>query len=338
VFVLLAASLALAKETPSKHDTPAALNKLNLTQIKAAVNKALPLIEKSSAVYLEERACFSCHHQAATLLLLPQAKRHGFVINEKNLQAQLDRTLKHLEKGRSRYVKKKGQGGGVDTAGYALWALEATSSKSTALTTAVVSYLLEKDKEKEHWMRAGSRPPSQGSAAMTSYLALRAMHDYGSKEQALQIKKRQSQVLTWMTNTKPKDTEDQVAQLRAFYYINKNTPNEDIAKAGTALLKQQQSDGGWRQTLNLKSDAYATGTALVALIESGTLKSTDPAYQKGLAFLLKNQLKDGSWHVKSRAKPFQTYFESGFPHGKDQFISMAASCWSTLALVLACPQ
>ena len=39
---------------------------------------------------------------------------------------------------------------------------------------------------------------------------------------------------------------------------------------------------------------------------------------------------DGSWHVATRAKPFQTYFESAFPHGKDQFISITASSRSTV--------
>jgi hypothetical protein len=47
---------------------------------------------------------------------------------------------------------------------------------------------------------------------------------------------------------------------------------------------------------------------------------------------------DGTWLVKSRSHPFQTYFESGFPHGPDQFISVAASGWATAALVLACPK
>src|SRR5262249_13807004 len=45
-----------------------------------------------------------------------------------------------------------------------------------------------------------------------------------------------------------------------------------------------------------------------------------------------------TWYVRSRSKPFQTYFESGFPHGKDQFISLAASSWATTALALALPE
>jgi hypothetical protein len=39
--------------------------------------------------------------------------------------------------------------------------------------------------------------------------------------------------------------------------------------------------------------------------------------------------------VTSRSTPVQPYFESGFPHGKDQFISIAASNWATMALILA---
>jgi hypothetical protein len=32
---------------------------------------------------------------------------------------------------------------------------------------------------------------------------------------------------------------------------------------------------------------------------------------------------------------FQPYFESGFPHGHDQWISAAATAWATMALTLA---
>jgi hypothetical protein len=86
----------------------------------------------------------------------------------------------------------------------------------------------------------------------------------------------------------------------------------------------------------MESDAYATGSALVALHQAGGLPTADLAYQRGVRFLIRNQLDDGSWHVKSRSKPFQEYFESGFPHGADQFISIAASSWAATALALAC--
>jgi hypothetical protein len=33
--------------------------------------------------------------------------------------------------------------------------------------------------------------------------------------------------------------------------------------------------------------------------------------------------------------PVPTFFESGFPHGHDQWISAAASNWATMALALS---
>jgi len=63
------------------------------------------------------------------------------------------------------------------------------------------------------------------------------------------------------------------------------------------------------------------------------IREDTPAFRKGIEFLLSTQARDGSWHVKSRALPIQKYFETGFPYGKDQFISYVATCWATLALL-----
>ena len=128
----------------------------------------------------------------------------------------------------------------------------------------------------------------------------------------------------------------------------------ELARAGSDLKKTQRSDGGWSQldapaeaskadngklaaapSGALQSDAYATGSVLVALSLAAGVGPDDPAYHRGLEFLLRTQKGDGSWFVKSRSRPFQTYFESGFPHGHDQFISAAASAWAVAALTLA---
>ena len=74
---------------------------------------------------------------------------------------------------------------------------------------------------------------------------------------------------------------------------------------------------------------------MTALAESGAVKPSDQVYQRGVRFLLDTQLEDGSWYVRSRAIPIQPYFDSEFPHGKDQFISAAATNWATMALARA---
>ncbi len=76
----------------------------------------------------------------------------------------------------------------------------------------------------------------------------------------------------------------------------------------------------------------------MALHQAGRLATDDPAYRRGVASLLRTQKADGTWFVASRSHPFQLYFESGFPYGKDQFIAVAASGWAAAALALALPE
>ena len=72
---------------------------------------------------------------------------------------------------------------------------------------------------------------------------------------------------------------------------------------------------------------------LVALHKAG-ISTSHPAYQRGVAFLLRTQFDDGSWWVRSRSFPVQPYFNGGFRHGKDEWISAAGTSWAMIALLL----
>lgn len=269
------------------------------------------------------------------MIVLPEARKRGFAINEKNLQQQIKRTNAHLQRSKAKYLSGKGTGGQVDTAGMALWGLEAAGVEPNELTEAVTTYLLLRDKHIGHWNRTGRRPPSQASALTTTYLALRALDAFGTKQQQETIQSRRTGVRDWLKKMKPKDTEDRVSLLRLWHYFG----DDDDAKKSIAraIKASQRDDGGWAQLPDMESDAYATATVLVALAQTESLQPDSAAYKRGVAYLIKQQKQDGSWHVKTRSRPIQTYFESGFPHGKDQFISMSATCWSVKALLLTLP-
>jgi hypothetical protein len=111
-----------------------------------------------------------------------------------------------------------------------------------------------------------------------------------------------------------------------------------VRGAADALAKTQRADGSWSQLDGKPGDAYATGSVLVALHRAGGMPATDPAYVRGVGFLLRTQAADGTWYVKSRSKPFQPYYEGGFPYGNDQFISSTASGWAATALLIASPK
>src|SRR5439155_3342844 len=190
--------------------------------------------------------------------------------------------------------------------------------------------------DRGHCRPTTSRPPSEISDFTPTYLALRALQRGATSAQKERAAKRIDTARDWLLKTPARDTEERVFRLWALQVVG--VENQDFRSAVQDLLQSQRSDGGWGQTDALDSDAYATGSALVALHQAGGVPTIDPAYQRGVAFLLKTQLEDGSWLVRSRSKPFQTYFESGFPHGKDQFISMATTGWAVTALALTQPE
>ncbi|HLN26781.1 MAG TPA: prenyltransferase/squalene oxidase repeat-containing protein [Gemmataceae bacterium] len=301
--------------------------------LKTAVTKALGLLRKGAEGHVAQRTCFACHNQAIPILAFTTAQGRGFP--KVDLKNQLQFIASFLDRNQENYRKGKGQGGDVSTAGYALLALELGGWKSDATTEAVVEYLLLRAKNLDHWRTSSHRPPSEASDFTSSYLAIRALTSWGTHTQQDRIAKRITIVREWLRKTEAKDTEDRVFRLWALQAAG--AQGNELMSAGQALLRTQRRDGGWGQTDAMDSDAYATGCSLVALNQAGSMATSDPAYQRGVAFLLKSQRPDGSWMVQSRSQPFQTYFESGFPHGKDQFISIAASAWATTALAMACP-
>jgi len=297
--------------------------------VRKAVEKAIPLLEKGAAGSMSERTCFTCHNLGAPVLALAAARDRGFRIDEGRFKAILEHTESFLRKSRERYAQGKGQGGQADTAGWALWTLEIGGWKPDETTAAVSHYLTVYDKEKGYWKNVSNRPPSEASPFTTTFLGIAAMRTFAADKTA--SGERIAKARAWLLASSPKDTEDRVFRLRGLDYSG-----ADVKAAAKELLAAQREDGGWAQLPDGTSDAYATGSVLAALVQAGGVAASDDAYRKGVAWLLRNQKDDGSWHVTTRSKPFQQYFETGFPHGKDQFISSHASSWAVVALALAC--
>jgi len=331
VAVFLVAAGGAAPDLHAGDSVPAA------ALVRKAIGRSLPLLEKGAAGSAGQRKCFTCHSQALPVLAIVEARNRGFTIDKENLERQLRHTEAHLKRGRKNYLEGRGQGGKVITAGYTLWALDAGGREPGETTAAVTGFLLDYQKQSNHWRHPGKRPPSSGSDFTTTYVALRGLASFGTEDQESKIAERTKAVRQWLLGEEPRDTEDRVFRLRALAIVDAD--KKVIRQAVAALIEKQRDDGGWTQTPEMtNSDAYATGTVLVALLRAGHLSTEHPAVRRGMQYLIDTQLEDGSWHTVTRAKPFQKYFESGFPHGKDQFISITASSWAIIALSLTLPK
>jgi hypothetical protein len=309
--------------------------------VRAAVGKALPVLWKGIDGHTAERTCFTCHHHAVPLLAVTVATGRGFDAAEAKLAEQAKFLTDHFEGMRERLVKGSGPGpgpvgGGADNTGYALFAFDLLGVKPNPTTDAVAEYTLGYEEKKGLWPARGARPPSEASGFTTTALALRGVQKYAAGKHRERVAKRAEAARGWLLTETPKDTEDRAFKLLGLQAAGASVL--ELADAAKDLLGTQRKDGGWGQTDKLDSDAYATGTALYALHAAAGVRTDHPAYRRGLTFLLGSQRDDGSWHVSTRSKPVQKYFESGFPHEKDQFISCAATGWATAALAFDCPK
>jgi N-acyl-D-amino-acid deacylase len=288
--------------------------------VREAATRAVRLIDRTSANFLTTRACFTCHTQTLSAMVLRDARQVGIDIDEANFKRQYERALEDLS------------GTRVDTTGYALWALDIGQHAPDDKTEAMVEYILNIQKDPGAWKTTVDRPPAEASNFTTNYVALRGLNRYGNAKQRDAIATRAGAVKQWLESTNAADTEDQVFRLRLAHELK--LPSDKVDRFVQILLSEQQAEGGWGQKREMEPDAYATGSVLVALREAGGLSCQHSASLRGIDYLLRTQKPDGSWHVVSRAKPLQEYFESGFPHGKDQFISAFATGWATEALLM----
>ncbi|TMI94302.1 MAG: hypothetical protein E6H08_09180 [Bacteroidetes bacterium] len=302
--------------------------------IKRAVNKTLPLLQTTSHLFLENAGgCQSCHHQDLTAVSLSLAKEKGFTVNDTILNEIFD-SINTVIRSRKDVLTQNGDPVAiVMSSGYQLWALWANKYKSNKLIEMLVKNLMQRQTYDGSWVSPNPRPPLEYYAFSATALMVSALQYYSPSSLKPEIDQRIEKARAWMMKTVPETNEERIFQLLGLKWINGD--KNFIQQQAKKLLATQREDGGWSQLMHLESDSYATGQALYALYESGLLKTDDPAFQKGISFLLKTQYEDGSWRVRSRSIPFVPFVQNGFPHEKDQFISAAGTNWATMALILA---
>jgi hypothetical protein len=204
----------------------------------------------------------------------------------------------------------------------------------TQVTDAIVRYLMASQNAEGYWhVQESRRPPMTSGAFQTAALAVYAMTNYAPEAEKRNCREAVARATVWLEKARPVTNQDRAFRLLGLAWGG--APASAIREEARSLVALQRADGGWSQLPAMDSDAYATGEALFALGYAGRMTASDPVFRKGVDYLLCTQASDGSWHVKSRSIWLQPYLDSGFPYGRDQFISTAGTAWATLALTLA---
>jgi squalene-hopene/tetraprenyl-beta-curcumene cyclase len=181
------------------------------------------------------------------------------------------------------------------------------------------------------WLRFGLSPwEADGSEYYGAALAARAVgaapEQYASSPAIQENLKRLRAYLSRECSTQP--LSNRVVVLWASTKLAGLLDPERQASLVDEILAAQRADGGWALS-SRKSDAYATGLAVLALLELNTPRADGPA-RDGVSWLMRNQNSSGGfWPLDSPNMRRDPTSDVG------RFMSDAATAYAALALATA---
>jgi len=294
--------------------------------IPDAVGNSLTLLAKQSNTFIRTAGCNSCHSQSLPSAALGLARDQG--LTSSKTFPQLPATMRPPAEQLMDFIIVS------PSIAWELFDAGMNHEPRTHVTDAIVRYLMASQTAAGAWRIPESRrPPMNSGSFQTAALAIYAMKNYAPEAEKPSCEKAIARSVAWLEKATPVTNQDHAFRLLGLAWGG--APASAIREEANSLATLQRADGGWSQLPAMVSDAYATGEALYALGSGGRMAITDPVFRKGVEYLLSTQAADGSWHVKTRSIWLQPYLESGFPYGRDQFISTAGTGWATLALAIA---
>ncbi len=292
--------------------------------LEEAVQKALSLMATQSYTFIRTGGCNSCHSQDLPSAAAGFAHDRGILVQEPVPQLPAS-MLPSPERVVDLGVVS------VNSAAWELLDFGMNHQPKNAYTDATVRYIKAMQMPEGNWpSNEGRRPPMNSGDFQTAALAIYSLTQFGRDVDQVSTNAAVARAVGWLERAKPVGVQDRVFHLLGLAWGNGS--RAVIKNAARALAVLQRSDGGWSQMPTMTSDAYATGQAIFALSTAGGRSAADPIVRKGVDYLLRSQAEDGSWHVETRSIWLQPYFESGFPYGRDQFISTAGTAWASMGL------
>jgi ankyrin repeat protein len=337
-----------AKDSP-RHEGAAIAHRcvpgnLDNSKVIAAAERALAALQTTAARsreaflrHVSKQDCVSCHQQYLPMAAVGHARNRSIRFDQVAAKEQID-LLANLQGpafggeyiAQSLFHPEPAHGFGYELLGFA-----AEGVPPSARTDAMVHHLVTIQALDGRWRNNLPRPPMQSSDVTATALAIHAIKQYGWNGRKDEFAASVDRARQWLATVYTSTNEEMSFQLLGSHWAGE--PAEKLTCRAESLRKQQRDDGGWAQLPTLESDAYATGQALYALARFLKDPMTDPVWQRGLRFLLERQEDDGTWHVARRTYPFQPTMNSGFPHGRDAWISAAATSWAVMALTQVAP-
>ena len=305
----------------------------NAEPLRQSVGRALALLDRAQIRFERQATCSSCHNQVEPMIAASVARSRGLAVNEAVYLRQVAMTAEVVQL-RHDYMLGHGVAAGANSVVAAmLQGLAEVDFPADENTDTAVMYLLAKQAPSGAWPSANMRAPHGKSAFDVTAKAVRAIDTYAPPALRREADTSIARARAWLVAT-PATADNDALAYRLQGLVWAKAPRAEVVKATRQLVGAQKPDGGWSQAPNMTSDAFATAGDLIVLHKAG-VQPSDPAYRRGVDYLLRTQAVDGSWHVTAHALPIQPPIDSGFPYGRDQWISSWATAYAVTAMSYA---
>jgi ankyrin repeat protein len=307
-------------------------------RIREAAARGIAAIQKAQSNWFTsyKQVCASCHHQYQPALAYRAARERGVAVDETIAHADAAKAFTFADIDRAiqySYVIEPA----MDDA-YRMVAAQAAGVPPNLGAAIYARLLMSRQNRDGDWDGFHQRPPSSYSRFTMAALGLRAVQLYRHDSQKAAADAAVARARKFLETQPAKATEEQAYRLIGLKWAGADRAL--LQRLARELKAAQRADGGWGALPERASDVYATAQALVAIREGG-VGDIDPAWRRGVEYLLKAQAPDGSWRLTSRLRPpaplSPPYFDAGYPEGHDQFISMTAASWAVMVLAYALP-
>jgi hypothetical protein len=298
--------------------------------VGATIDRGLAFLTRDALAWKNEHHCVSCHHAALVIWSMREARQRGHAVDEPVLAEQ---TKWVAESGDGKFGLARPASAPRAASPKAVWFALAlgADARPDAISQAGMKRLLKTVKSEQtengSWSAwPETRPPIFGNSdeSLTALATLAVLPEAATGDtSAIAVRDKG---IKWLAETKTDDDPQSIA-MRLVLWKRLGRPAEEWQPLVRRIRERQNADGGWSQTKDMASDAWATGQALYALAHAGT-RPDAPVITRAHAFLIRTQRDDGSWPMTSRpVKPGGEGCKSLIP------ITGAGSAWAILGLV-----
>jgi outer membrane protein OmpA-like peptidoglycan-associated protein len=271
------------------------------TSVRHTAQRGIDWLEAAAMDWQEHKRCYGCHVQAQTMMGLSIAQTNNYLVNADTLRNLANFTsMKQDDDG---HEKDEGADNKLTPTHFAAMGMayydEANGIKSDPTLRRYVDWMIS------HVGSTGAFPQdfdespiAQGTINSTANAVAGFMEAYAQTSDP-RYKVAAERGLAFIASQNGKTTQDKVFKVIALSRFGTPAQRQLAARVVQQLKTEQNSDGGWRETLDMHdSSAFATGQVLYAFKEAGVNFESEE-FANGVRYLLRIQDQSGSWGALS---------------------------------------